>query len=168
MKNLQNWSNGDTFVTIVAHMKKYKTPEPSTTIAQEAATPLYGRTQIRPLTVIETIREGLPLSKLLPVIKSMKISMSELADILHISLRTLQRYQNHKILDTDTSSKGIRLIQLYHHGIAVFEDADDFASWIRSEVAALDYNTPFSLFDTPIGFDLVDDILGRIDYGVFA
>jgi len=149
-------------------MKKYDIHDTPPSALHEAAISLYGSSAVSPLLVIESIREGLSLSKLLPIISSMRISMSELADILHISLRTLQRYPDDKVLDTDSSSKGIRLIQLYNHGVAVFEDPDDFADWIRSEVAALDYNTPYSLLDTPIGFDLVDHILGRIDYGVFA
>jgi putative toxin-antitoxin system antitoxin component (TIGR02293 family) len=41
-------------------------------------------------------------------------------------------------------------------------------SWLRSEQRALGYRVPFDLLATDPGADAVEDLLGRIEYGVIT
>ena len=87
--------------------------------------------------------------------------------LLHVSLRTLQRYSEDKVLDVDLSSKLLVLTDLYAHGQDVL-GSDGFRKWLRAEVRSLGYDTPLSMLDNPFGIRRVDDTLGQIEYGVFA
>ena len=41
-------------------------------------------------------------------------------------------------------------------------------NWLKTPIRELANQAPLQLFDTVTGFGLVDDVLGRIDYGIPA
>jgi putative toxin-antitoxin system antitoxin component (TIGR02293 family) len=53
-------------------------------------------------------------------------------------------------------------------GSEVFEDMDNFLSWMNHPTKALGDTTPASLLKTRFGVELVLDELARIEHGVFA
>jgi putative toxin-antitoxin system antitoxin component (TIGR02293 family) len=119
--------------------------------------------------LISQARNGLKFSYAIALASDLGLSFSDLAIILHMSLRTLQRYEPDRILDSDHTSKMIQLTTLRNHGIAVFGDQDDsFAKWLKTELPALKGNTPLSFLDTPFGFDLIHQVLGRIEHGILS
>lgn len=120
------------------------------------------------LYVVHNARKGIKTGYLLHLGNLMGLSYIDLAKILNISLRTMQRYSPDFVLDTDASSKVIQLSMLNQHGLEVFGAQDHFNRWIRSEVMDIEYMTPLSLLDTAFGFDLVHKVLGRIEHGIFA
>lgn len=94
--------------------------------------------------------------------------MSEISGILHISERTLQRYHAEDRLSPDTSERALMLAKLYERGVAVFNDANNFTDWLRTPLPAFNHQPPIQLLDTSFGFQLIENELGRIEYGVFA
>lgn len=143
-------------------MKKYKDNYPESSIITDVADNSY-------ISNIHKARNGVPFSKALAIADQMQLTMQELADVLHVSLRTLQRYETDKILDVELSSKILRLESLALHGAEVFgKDYKAFARWLRSEVPALEGRAPISYLDTPFGLDWIDQILGQIEHGIFA
>ena len=83
-------------------MKKYKDNYPESSIITDVADNSY-------IANIHKARSGVPFSKALTIADQMQLTMQELADVLHVSLRTLQRYETDKILDVELSSKILRL-----------------------------------------------------------
>jgi putative toxin-antitoxin system antitoxin component (TIGR02293 family) len=122
---------------------------------------------LRPETV-GFARRGVSSSYLIAVAEHLGLSMQELADILHISVRTIQRWEADKILDVDLSSKAIHLARLEQHGVRVFGTCSAFGGWLRKPIPALQGFTPLSYLDTPFGFEIVHQLLGRIEHGIFA
>jgi putative toxin-antitoxin system antitoxin component (TIGR02293 family) len=120
------------------------------------------------LMVVRHARSGLKTGYFYFLGHKMDLSISDLAKILNVSLRTLQRYLPDQLLDTDASAKVIQLSLLNQHGVEVFGTQESFNLWLKAPVMDLEYQTPLSLLDTPFGFDLVHQILGRIEHGVFA
>lgn len=120
------------------------------------------------LTIVHNARSGLKVGYLFFLGEKMGLSTADMAKILNVSLRTLQRYIPDMVLDTDASAKVIQLGLLNQHGLEVFGDQESFNSWLKSSVMDLEYQSPASFLDTPFGFDLVHKILGRIEYGIFA
>ncbi|MBB6005439.1 MbcA/ParS/Xre antitoxin family protein [Arcicella rosea] len=57
---------------------------------------------------------------------------------------------------------------LYEHGLSVFGDSRKFENWLRKPNDALDEKIPFDLLNTAEGIKKVDDILGRIEHGIFS
>ena len=113
-------------------------------------------------------REGLSFKYSLGLISDMNITLEELADLLHVSVRTLQRLDISRVLEVDHSVKILQLAALRKHGIEVFCDKDDFMKWMRSENVSLQNRTPFSYLDTTFGFDMIHQLLGRIEHGISA
>jgi putative toxin-antitoxin system antitoxin component (TIGR02293 family) len=118
--------------------------------------------------MIKYARTGIDMTFIKQTMDRLRLSLKEIADILHISLRTLQRYKDDTKLDTDASSKVIYLKKLESTGVRVFGSYDAFAKWLRTPILALDGFTPLSYLDTPFGFELVEQTLGRIEHGIFA
>jgi putative toxin-antitoxin system antitoxin component (TIGR02293 family) len=147
-------------------MKSYTQELKSEAVLQEPAA-LYGY-NFEPSKLLQFARQGLSMSYLQKLASSLSLSLQEVSEILHISLRTLQRYTASKKLDTDISSKLLHLTALHNHGVEVFGSEADFNSWLKSPVAFLENKTPLSFLDTPFGFMVVDQALGRIEHGVFA
>jgi putative toxin-antitoxin system antitoxin component (TIGR02293 family) len=118
--------------------------------------------------LINYARQGINMKYLTNLSDKLSLSLQEIGDILHVSLRTLQRYAPTKVLDSDASAKALNLAALQAHGIDVFGTATDFNEWLRSGVPHLGNKTPLSYLDTPFGFTLIDQTLGRIEHGLFA
>lgn len=141
-------------------MKKY-TPPQSDSLLQESAA------AYRPASKIDQARRGILMHDLLSIADRLGLRLSDLSPIMHASLRSLQRYSDDKVLDTDMSSTVIMLRDLHRLGVETLGSDAALAAWLRYEVPALGC-TPLSLLDTPFGFTEVTDMLGRIAHGVYA
>lgn len=117
---------------------------------------------------IQLSRDGIIKKALMNLSQQLSFSLSEIARILHISERTLQRYGDDEKLSADTSERAILLSQLYQHGTQVFGDLENFKEWMRTPLPAFNYQPPISLLDTTFGFQLIQDELGKIAHGIFA
>ena len=69
------------------------------------------------LMVVRYARSGLKTGYFYFLGHKMDLSISDLAKILNISMRTLQRYLPDQLLDTDASAKVIQLSLLNQHGV---------------------------------------------------
>ncbi|MES2797764.1 MAG: antitoxin Xre/MbcA/ParS toxin-binding domain-containing protein [Bacteroidota bacterium] len=118
--------------------------------------------------MINYARQGINMKYLSNLSEKLSLNLQEIGNILHVSLRTLQRYAPTKVLDSDASSKVLNLASLQNHGIEVFGSEEAFANWLKTEIPSLDNKTPLSYLDTPFGFQLIDQTLGRIEHGLFA
>lgn len=113
-------------------------------------------------------RAGLPKKVLTSLAKKISITLQELADIMHISERTLQRYDDNAVVKTEYAEKAIELARLYTRGEEVFGSMDKFKRWMKTPGHVFRGETPISLLDTSVGFDMVLRELGRIEHGIFA
>ncbi len=118
--------------------------------------------------LVALIRAGLTKKALDRMVQAYDITAIDMARILHVSDRTMRRYETESVLDPEQSERLIELAKLFAHGISVFGSNIRFRRWLHSEVFSLDGQKPIDLLDTSIGIGLVDDILGRIEYGIVA
>jgi putative toxin-antitoxin system antitoxin component (TIGR02293 family) len=118
--------------------------------------------------IIKFAREGFPKRILLALAKKISLNIQELAVILHISERTLQRYDDDAIIKTEYAEKAVELARLYTRGEAVFGSMDKFKLWVKAPSLVFNGEAPVSLLDTSAGFDMVFRELGRIEHGIFA
>jgi putative toxin-antitoxin system antitoxin component (TIGR02293 family) len=118
--------------------------------------------------IINLARNGFPKRVLLTLAKKISLSIQELANILHISERTLQRYTDDEIIKTEYAEKAVELARLYTRGEQVFGSMDKFKLWIKTPGHVFKGEAPVSLLDTSAGFDMVFRELGRIEHGIFA
>ncbi|GAB3937552.1 type II RES/Xre toxin-antitoxin system antitoxin [Mucilaginibacter myungsuensis] len=120
------------------------------------------------LDLLKLTREGLPKKVLTALAKKISLTIQELSDIMHISERTFQRYDDDAVVKTEYSEKAIELARLYTRGQEVFGSMDKFKRWMKTPTHVFGNETPISLLDTSVGFDMVQRELGRIEHGIFA
>jgi len=117
---------------------------------------------------IGVIREGIPAAAVESILSAARLSQSELAQALGIPERTLARRKREGVLNSEESSKLLRLARVISRASEVFDDPAAALDWLKSPNAALRGNVPLNLLDTDIGAESVLDTLGRIEHGVFA
>lgn len=118
--------------------------------------------------IVKLAREGFPKRVLLALAKKISLNIQELSNILHISERTLQRYDDEAIIKTEYAEKAVELARLYVRGEEVFGSMDKFKLWVKAPSLVFNGETPVSMLDTSAGFDMVFKELGRIEHGIFA
>ena len=117
---------------------------------------------------IELSRNGIDKKSLLHLANTIGFTLEELAAVLHVSERTVQRYALNKKLNSEISAKAIQLAKLYAKGEAIFGSLEGFKQWMNHPNVALAQKTPKELLDTTFGFQLLNEELIRIEYGIFA
>ena len=117
---------------------------------------------------VAVIRQGLSSAAVDSLVETLRVTQSELAAALGIPERTLARRKKEGRLNSEESSKLVRLARIVGRAREIFEDPDSALDWLKSPNAALSGATPLSLLDTDIGAESVMDTLGRIEHGVFA
>ena len=117
---------------------------------------------------VGVIREGIPAAAVEVILSTVHLSQAELAQALGIPERTLARRKREGVLNSEESSKLLRLARAVSRASEVFDDPVAAVDWLKSPNAALRGNAPLSLLDTDIGAESVLDTLGRIEHGVFA
>ncbi|WEK18427.1 MAG: DUF2384 domain-containing protein [Candidatus Pedobacter colombiensis] len=118
--------------------------------------------------LLNLARKGVSKKALVSLVKRISLTIQEVAGIMHISERTLQRYTPSTLIKTEHAEKAIELARLYQRGTEVFGTLDNFNDWMKTPNYTLNGETPLSLLDTSIGFELILQTLGRIEYGVFS
>jgi putative toxin-antitoxin system antitoxin component (TIGR02293 family) len=118
--------------------------------------------------LIPVLRHGLPFSALEKTMEAFRLTREEITQILAIPQRTLIRRKQQKRLTADESDRLFRLTRVMAHAEQVFEDRAKAAEWFHRPNRALKGEVPLYLMDTDIGTTQVDDVLGRIEHGVFS
>jgi putative toxin-antitoxin system antitoxin component (TIGR02293 family) len=160
----------------IKHTVKNEVKEPMAMyITKPSSTPFYnllgGAKASQTATdfdVIRLARQGFPKKALLALAKKISLNIQELSNILHISERTLQRYEDDAIIKTEYAEKAVELARLYARGEEVFGSMDKFKLWVKAPSLVFKGEAPVTILDTSAGFDMVFKELGRIEHGIFA
>lgn len=112
--------------------------------------------------------KGIPKEAVQHLAAIMKIPMKDMAALLNISYKTLARKHKTDILNTVVSSLSIEIANTIAKGLAVFENPDTLNRWLHKENKALNGKKPFNLLNTPTGIKLVNQVIGRIEEGVYS
>src|SRR5881227_4227534 len=132
------------------------------TLEKKAVT---GKT-VHPAELIQRIQKGLRFSELKTLQDTLELPFEKLAAKLSISRSTLQRRKANGRLSPDESDKVIRFARLLEHATDVFGDIDKARAWLKHPQYGLGGAVPLDYAETEIGAREVDNLLGRIDYGV--
>ncbi len=121
-----------------------------------------------PLDLIELSRKGLSRAAVDLVAKRIGLTDREMARILNISERTFYRYSPDTQLDTSSTERLLKLMLLYQHGEEVFSNLEDFKPWMRQPMRVFGDKSALDLLDTITGFEWVDNVLSRIEFGTYS
>ena len=117
---------------------------------------------------IGSVREGLSTEVFKTVAANLDMSARQLAGVLRIPDRTLDRRLKHGVLSPEESDRLARVAKILQRAHEVFGNAEKARGWMNTRLAAFEGETPLQRADTSLGASQVEDVLGRIDYGVYT
>ena len=157
---------------IIPRRKKHRSPP-----AKRAGIVLYflhgpstkvDSAKFTPSKLIESLKEGLPFRELLDLTHGFDLPMEKLSQMLGLSKATLHRRKATGRLDTAESDRVIRFARLLGMASSVMESPENGRRWLSSPQFGLGGAVPLSYAQTEVGTREVEDLLGRIEYGVYS
>jgi putative toxin-antitoxin system antitoxin component (TIGR02293 family) len=124
--------------------------------------------ELSPGKLIEAIRLGLPVQELDVLQASLDVPMDKLAPKLGISKATLHRRKAQGRLGPEESDRVLRFARLMGTAVRVMEGEDAARRWLNSPQVGLGGAVPLDYAETEVGAREVEDLLGRIEYGVYS
>jgi len=121
-----------------------------------------------PYKIIESIKNGLSVNELAVLQESLDIPLERLAPKLGISRATLNRRMVEGRLEPGESDRLVRFAKLMGKAIEVFETEENARRWLTSRQIGLGGAVPLDFAETEVGSREVEDLLGRIEYGVYS
>jgi len=117
--------------------------------------------------LVEVARAGIPASAIRAFAASTQTSIALLGAIAHIDARTLsRRLASNARLKPDESDRVLRVARVFALARAAL--GSDAHAWLNSENRALGGVKPIELLDTDAGARQVEQIIGRIEHGIFS
>jgi putative toxin-antitoxin system antitoxin component (TIGR02293 family) len=118
--------------------------------------------------LIRAIVRGLPSELARELASRMRLHLETMAKLLRLTPRTLQRRLEQEHLELNESEKLWELARLFFRAMEVLESEEAAVQWFRSPLQALGWVTPLSLAETSVGLRDLENILGRIEHGIFS
>ncbi len=115
------------------------------------------------------IEEGLSYSAFQRLQRNIDLPNSKLAELVQISTRTLNRRKSSGRFRPDESDRLVRLSRIYGKALELFE-GDEIAArvWLGRKQLGLGGAVPFELLKSEVGAREVENLIGRLEHGVFS
>ena len=117
---------------------------------------------------IEKMQAGLSFRAVTNLQKALHLPLATMATVLGMSRATLHRRKIQGKIDQDESERLMRYQRLLKKAEDVFGDADSARAWMTTRQAGLGKAVPLEFARTEIGAREVENLLGRIEYGVYS
>ncbi len=128
-----------------------------------------GKSVRQPDDLAKLIRKGLPAGSVTALAKKLDVANTVLSRTLGIAQRTLsRRLGQHSRLTPAESDRTARLARVYAKAVEVLGDKEKAVEWLQTPNRALGGERPLDELDTDVGAREVEDVLGRIAYGVYS
>lgn len=126
--------------------------------------------QVRTLKDLANIvRKGLPADALAALGEKLELNQATLSGKVGIPTRTLtRRFSRHARLTAAESDRAVRMARVYTTAVEMLGDPEKAAGWLRTPNRALGGELPIDQLDTDLGSREVENLLGRIAYGVYS
>lgn len=121
-----------------------------------------------PDTLLKDIYQGLPFAELEALQASLDVPLEKLAAMLGISKATLHRRKASGRLDLAESDRVVRYARLMGLATQVLESPENARLWLSLPQKGLGGAIPLEYAETEFGAREVEDLLGRIEYGVYS
>lgn len=121
------------------------------------------------LSIVEAVREGLPYARFTEFARRSGLSQATITRVMQTPKRTLARRKAQGRLRPDESERLLRLSTVFDKAVELFEgDVDGARRWLSRPAKALGGMTPLEMAESEIGAREVEDLIGRLEHGVFT
>jgi putative toxin-antitoxin system antitoxin component (TIGR02293 family) len=115
------------------------------------------------------VRTGLPAGSVSALAGRLHLANSALSKKLGIPQRTLtRRLSKSSLLTPAESDRTVRMARVYATAVEMIGDEEKAIEWLGTPNRALGGERPLDQLDTDTGARMVEDVLGRIAYGVYS
>jgi putative toxin-antitoxin system antitoxin component (TIGR02293 family) len=121
-----------------------------------------------PLDLVELGGKGVSKGAVSRLAKHLSIGLQEMAPLLSVNLRTIQRYNSEKVFNRSVSERVLRIALVVSKGEEIFGSSDQFNIWLKEPNRAVADKKPLDLLISDFGIDLVLEELGRIEHGIIS
>lgn len=103
------------------------------------------------------------------IVERVKLSQSEFQHVTLIPVSTIKRrLKNEERFNTQESDAIYRLAMLLKLATELFDDEERALGWMRENVYGLGGKRPLDMVSTTVDFEIVKDLIGRLEHGVFS
>ena len=130
---------------------------------------MLGKTVRQPDDLARLVRRGLPAGAVKVLAEKLEVSNLALSRTLGIPQRTMtRRLSKPSRLTAAESDRTVRLARVFANAVEMIGDQHKAVKWLAAPNRALGGSRPMDQLDTDIGARGVEDLLGRIAYGVYS
>jgi putative toxin-antitoxin system antitoxin component (TIGR02293 family) len=130
---------------------------------------ILGKAVRTPNELAQLVRRGLPAGAVAALAERLHVGSTVLSGKLGIPVRTLtRRVSQASVLTPSESDRTVRVARVYAGAVEMIGDRDKATEWLNTPNRALGGERPLDQLDTDTGARMVEDILGRIAYGVYS
>lgn len=121
------------------------------------------------IDLIPKIERGFRFATLTNFVSATGLPIPYAAGVLGIPERTLARRKKDNRLSPHESERLLRMARLFDQTLSLFGgDREAAVNWLRTPKKALRNQSPFHFARTEIGAREVENLIGRIEHGVFS
>jgi putative toxin-antitoxin system antitoxin component (TIGR02293 family) len=118
--------------------------------------------------LLKRLRNGLPYQTFDSVRENLQLETERMQQIVGVPARTLARRKISRTFTKEESDRLYRVARIAALAADVLgEEARAFA-WLRTPNRSLEGDAPVDRLDTDLGTQQVEQLLGRIDHGIFG
>ncbi len=121
-----------------------------------------------PARLVEVLRDGLPVQELEALRASLAVPMEKLVRMLGLSKATFHRRKIEGKLSPAESDRLVRFARLMGRAAEVMESEENARQWLGSPQFGLGGAVPIEFAQSEVGAREVEDLLGRIEHGVYS
>lgn len=127
-----------------------------------------GLGEVSPSRLIRSLKAGLPVENVDELGRGLALPMDALVKYLGIPRATWHRRKLAGRLDPAESDRVIRFARLLGKAVEVLESPQNARAWLASPQIGLGGAVPLEYAGTEVGAREVENLLTRIDFGVYA
>jgi putative toxin-antitoxin system antitoxin component (TIGR02293 family) len=121
------------------------------------------------LALLARVEAGFPYTAFERFQRNVDLSTHELATLVQIKPRTLARRKEEGRLSAEESDRLLRASRVFGKALELFEgDLDATRTWFSTPAPALGGRTPQEVSGTEVGAREVENLIGRLEHGVFS
>jgi len=119
--------------------------------------------------LIREVERGFSYKALESLAAASGVEISVIATVIGIPDRTLARRKTAGKLASDESERLLRLSAIFENAVRLFEgDVPAAVAWLTSAKKALGHQSPLAYSRTEVGGREVENLIGRLEHGVFS
>ena len=130
---------------------------------------LLGLPQLNTAKLLQRVEQGFSFSILVRFQRNVALPMKDIAAWVRITQTTLNRRRETGRLRPDESDRVLRASRVFGKALELFDgDTDAARYWLGNPHPALGGAVPMSVAKSDLGAREVEDLIGRLEHGVFT